>query len=797
MGPVADVSGHTPLKGIPVRRALIVVALVALGSLAPASAHAAAVTCEGLQQALGSATSGTTVTLAAGQFCTGHYQPAEVDITIEGELDSTGHAAAGFEPSADQGDPDRSMFVDSHSATTTIRNLIFRGPSDQQIDSGGLFVNGNGGTLILSNLTFTGIRQTNRGGGLLVQLAGDVTVTGSTFSGNDAGTSGGGAFIDARSATVQDSFFTGNDAGQHGGGLALLPKAQADLQGERATPDGIDALVERNTFTGNHAGVEPDVVVQPPARSVPPSSVDQNQSRGGGLLVAKSGDTAEANNNASARLGETGGNPPVVELNDNTYDGNVIDATRTNRTGGGVEIFGVDASFIGDEIINNDVLGDANNDRASCCLNGGEGGGLAVNGGVRGATLHMINSSVAGNTVGFAGYGAGVYTGCIECGTSVTMEQVTIAGNAAGAAGGGAGIGGDQGDTLNLINSIVFGNTRGGTADGNDVAGFSSFTAVFSDVCNVPQPGSGRADVFGNVCVDPLLADAQDGDVHQTAASPTIDAAEVPAETGVDDDYEGDPRPILVSSRSGTPDDMGADEYMSADIKVTLEGTPNPALSGDKVTLTGTVTNSGPSPAKHVMATFSLGGMALVSSATTRGSCTGTVTCVIGDLASGQTAVVTIVATAPTVSGRASTTVTASATISSPTSDPSTGDHTASKSITVNSKPVAATPTATPAPASGALPAAAAKKCGSRRFFTITVRLRKDRVVKATITVNGKKAKVRKSNGRLKTTVDLKFLPKSTITVRIKATTKSGKKLSGKRVYHPCSPKREGSVPEL
>jgi ABC-type phosphate transport system ATPase subunit len=77
------------------------------------------------------------------------------------------------------------------------------------------------------------------------------------------------------------------------------------------------------------------------------------------------------------------------------------------------------------------------------------------------------------------------------------------------------------------------------------------------------------------------------------------------------------------------------------------------------------------------------------------------------------------------------------------------------------------------------------------------VRKRRDPVVKATIRVAGKKVRVRRVKGRLRATVDMLFQPKKTFTVTIRGTTRSGRKVSGKRVYHPCQVGRKGSVPEL
>jgi len=84
------------------------------------------------------------------------------------------------------------------------------------------------------------------------------------------------------------------------------------------------------------------------------------------------------------------------------------------------------------------------------------------------------------------------------------------------------------------------------------------------------------------------------------------------------------------------------------------------------------------------------------------------------------------------------------------------------------------------------------RKCRSRRNFRIRLREPKaDPLVRATVHVNGKRVKVL-SGKRLTAPVDLRGLPKGRYTVRISATTASGKEIKGTRRYRTCAPKRRG-----
>jgi uncharacterized repeat protein (TIGR01451 family) len=101
----------------------------------------------------------------------------------------------------------------------------------------------------------------------------------------------------------------------------------------------------------------------------------------------------------------------------------------------------------------------------------------------------------------------------------------------------------------------------------------------------------------------------------------------------------------------------------SVDLALTKTASPNPGQVGMNLSYRITVTNNGPAMATNVTAMDTLpSGITFVSSSTTQGACagTGTVSCGLGSLSSGASAVITIVV-APTAPG----TITNSATVNS------------------------------------------------------------------------------------------------------------------------------------
>ena len=183
---------------------------------------------------------------------------------------------------------------------------------------------------------------------------------------------------------------------------------------------------------------------------------------------------------------------------------------------------------------------------------------------------------------------------------------------------------------------------------------------------------------------DPQFKNTASQDLHLSPSSPAIDAGVVVADRTYD--HEG-------NSIVGTPD-IGAFEFQSADLSLTLTDAPDPAVVNNNITYTASIGNSGLSPASAVTLVTTLGsGASLVSATPSQGSCTGTglITCNLGNLANAGTATVTVVARATTAAA-----VTTTASVSASEYDPNTADNSATATTaiapgnlgTCNGKPV-------------------------------------------------------------------------------------------------------------
>jgi hypothetical protein len=286
------------------------------------------------------------------------------------------------------------------------------------------------------------------------------------------------------------------------------------------------------------------------------------------------------------------------------------------------------------------------------------------------------------NTIPDGEGGAINYATDTSRGGSLELLHATIAANDAGDGEGGAIDGGDV-DDLVVSNSIVHGNAGSEQISGFEPSGEGSVTPLgevetgtrtvsFSLLCDGSAPFAGE----GNLCADPKLAGAAGGDVHQTAASPTLERASATLTGDLAEDYEGDARTLDYDKANGAQPDMGADEA------------PAPAVK--------------PAPAAQQ-----------------------------------------------------------------------------------------------PAPAaSGGVLGTQAKSCSSRRTFRIKLRNRGQKVVKATVIVNGKRVKVLRGK-RLTSRVDLRGLPKGRFSVRITLKLANGKTISGVRRYYTCRPGRPSGPPEV
>ena len=87
------------------------------------------------------------------------------------------------------------------------------------------------------------------------------------------------------------------------------------------------------------------------------------------------------------------------------------------------------------------------------------------------------------------------------------------------------------------------------------------------------------------------------------------------------------------------------------------------------------------------------------------------------------------------------------------------------------------------------IPRFSTRVCGGARLFSIHVRYKGSKIRKLTVTVNGKKQKIKSLKGHPVVRVDLRKLARGTVKVKISIKTKAGKTLKGTRVYHPCTKK--------
>ncbi|MCA1578725.1 MAG: PQQ-dependent sugar dehydrogenase [Acidobacteria bacterium] len=128
---------------------------------------------------------------------------------------------------------------------------------------------------------------------------------------------------------------------------------------------------------------------------------------------------------------------------------------------------------------------------------------------------------------------------------------------------------------------------------------------------------------------------------------------------------------------------------LSADLALTKTASPNPAQAGATLSYRLSATNNGPGNATHVRIIDTLpAGVAFLSVTATQGSCNGSgpVDCNLGNLAVGNSAIVTIVVTPANASQ-----IVNSATVSANESDFDPSNNTASTTTVI--QPAAATPT--------------------------------------------------------------------------------------------------------
>lgn len=279
---------------------------------------------------------------------------------------------------------------------------------------------------------------------------------------------------------------------------------------------------------------------------------------GGGVSLATTGSgTIDVNNNKinnnyapdGGGLYAEPGFMGKIKLSGNIVTGN--SASQQDSAGGGI--------FIKDKLYANKIEAILTN---NIIANNSASAGLGVNGTGGGLVVIANKITLANNTIT-----KNITTGTVQNGGGVFLLLVSPSGIA------------------DIYNNIIWGNT--GTYGGDiylrtESAG-SAFNVFFNDF--------GASKLYGtpttqgeNMDIDPLFAEAVNGDYHLTAASPVRDRASIAAPYFPVTDFEADPR-VLESAP-----DIGADEF--SPVRTSFSAAPLVGMAPLNVNFTDTSSSS-------------------------------------------------------------------------------------------------------------------------------------------------------------------------------------------------------------
>ncbi len=383
----------------------------------------------------------------------------------------------------------------------------------------------------------------NGAGGLYFYNSPIATLTANTISNNTAtrvgsGTKGcgGAAFNYSHNATLIGNTISANHTANTGGGLSFHHSDGVTL---------LDNAIIGNTRLAGWDGF------------------------GAGMLLHNSKDASFIGNVISENTGQNldnlgtiyGGGLHIGHHSTAKLISNTISANGATR-GGGLSIINSTVTLVSGIITGNTVY-----DSQGIWEHHHVGGGVYLNN----STVTMTNVVIADNRTETEG-GGGLY---IE-GSSPRLLHTTIARNGGGD-GSGVYITGTLLSPVTLTNTILVSHSVGITvAEGS--AAVLDTVLWYSNTANTG--GGGSITVTREYTGDPAFA--EDG-YHLTASSEAIDRG---GHAGVDDDIDGDPRPM------GQDYDIGADELRIA-LTVSKNANPDPVEAGAQLTYILHVTNAG------------------------------------------------------------------------------------------------------------------------------------------------------------------------------------------------------------
>ncbi len=513
-------------------------------ALQPPAAHAATITVDGVTCTLVDAIRAANTNAVVGGCASG---AAGVD-TIDLQTDTTLTAASGYYYYSDTGLPlvteDLILSGNGHTIARDGAAPDFR-----------ILATANGVNLTVNDTTISGGKSADEGGGIFFaggdpynNTRGDLNISGSTISDNDAQYEGGGIYHDGYGTlTIQNSVISGNESAQEGGGLYF--------NGDTYYGDTAD--ITNSRFEGNHAGYEGGAIYHDGGTmTIEDSIITGNDAdrEAGGIYVELTPITIRRTTISWNTAGDEGGgiyNDGHLTIEDSTISNN-----ESSTDGGGIHVDDAGSVAITNSTISNNTAT-------------GNGGGIHF-AEMNDSTPHLGNTithtTITGNTAGGTGGGVALYNFNYSYGYDpvAVLERTIVSGNSA------TGAGDEIDDAPGNVTADEF-NVLGDGGKSNADA-FNNFTPGASDI-SATSDGTTPTAIGG--ILDATLAD--NGGPTETHLLVDLSPALDTAPNGPAADQRGAPRPHGAAYDSGavegtTP--LGAAVFMST----TLPGTTGDGL---------------------------------------------------------------------------------------------------------------------------------------------------------------------------------------------------------------------------
>ncbi|MGZ4779090.1 MAG: choice-of-anchor Q domain-containing protein, partial [Thermoanaerobaculia bacterium] len=460
--------------------------------------------------------------------------------------------------------------------TVTFRNLQFINGNTAATEPGGAIFADRRNNIVISGCTFNSNKAYSSGAVSMAEglNATTLSIDHSSFTGNSATTSSGGALVwgsslSGANATISDSTFKSNTAGQNGGAIEYSPQLA-----------GMQLTLTRVTFDSNSipsffSGAAMQVIGT--GNVTITGCTFKNSSGGPALEIALNG-TADItgttfDGNTNGFLGTAIQASGVLS---NPLTLNVTDSTFVNNVGTGT------TGIAGISISN---LATLNVTRSTFSGNTSSGQGGALNVGLGATAATIVDSTFSGNTASFGG-------AIMASAGTVLIKSTTFSGNQATSGGEGGTLGAiGTGVTVTLQNDILANSIVNGLPFDPTCHPISSavFTSLGNNLSTDAAAGCGFIGTDLTNANAGLAVLADNGGPTKThallASSAALDAGSC---SGLTVDQRNFSRPV------GAACDIGSFERQAYSTTISAVQSATSSVVGEPVTFTATVTPSVP-----------------------------------------------------------------------------------------------------------------------------------------------------------------------------------------------------------